>query len=205
MSTSEPKASIMKSRWTKWIIVAIVVIILIIIGMVIRKNLIAATVNGSAISLREVDSILEKQGGKQALDSLIAKKLVTQELAKQKVTVSKDEVNTEIAQMEKEMTAQGGNFDSILTEQGMTRADLVEQITIQKKIEKLLADKAVVTDQDIDAAIKANKLTPQKDETTETFRDRIKSQLSQQKFAQAANQWVSGLRNDAKISYYKTF
>lgn len=183
-----------------------VAVILIIIALFFAKGIfVAATVNGSPISRLSVIKELEKQGGKQALEAIIDKKLIEAELNKQKMTATKEEVDAEIEKIKAQVTAQGGTLEMALSQQGLTEEKLREQITIQKKLEKLLADKVAVSEAEIDAYIKDSKATPPKDMKTEDFRKQISEQLKQQKFQSEAQQWVSDLTTNAKIKYYVNY
>ncbi len=183
-----------------------IAVLLIVVALFFAKGLfVAATVNGSPISRLSVIQELEKQGGKQALEAIIDKKLIETELNKQKITVTKEEVDEEIKKIETQVTSQGGTLDQALAMQGMTKEKLIEQITIQKKLEKLLADKVAVIEAEIDAYIKDSKATPPKDVKIEDFRKQISEQLKQQKFQQEAQKWVSDLTASAKIKYYVNY
>lgn len=181
-------------------------VVLVIVALFFAKGVfVAATVNGSPISRLSVIQELEKQGGKQALESLIDKKLIETELNKQNLTVTKEEIDGEIKKIEEQVASQGGTLDQALSMQGMTREKLIEQITTQKKLEKLLADKIAITDAEIDAYIKDSKATPPKDIKMEDFRKQISDRLKQQKFQQEAQKWVSDLTASAKIKYYVNY
>lgn len=180
--------------------------VLIIVALFFAKGLfVAATVNGSPISRLSVIKQLEKEGGKQALETIIDKKLIEAELTKQKITVTQEEVDGEIKKIEDQVTAQGGTLEMALSQQGLTEEKLREQITIQKKLEKLLADKVAVSEAEIDAYIKDSKATLPKDIKMEDFRKQISDQLKQQKFQTEAQQWVSDLTTNAKIKYYVNY
>lgn len=170
-----------------------------------RGFLVVATVNGSPISRLAVMRELEKQGGKQVLESLIDKNLIETELKKQKVAVSQEEIDGEIKKIEAQVTTQGGTLDQALAMQGMTREKLIEQITVQKKLEKLLANKIVSTDAEVEAYLKDSKATLPKDVTMEDFRRQISDQLMQQKLQQEAQKWVSDLTASANIKYYVNY
>ena len=183
-----------------------VAVILIIVALFFAKGpLVAATVNGSPISRWSVIKELEKQGGKQALEAIIDKKLIETELNKQKITATKEEVDAEIEKIKAQVASQGGTLEAALAQQGMTEEKLREQITIQKKLEKLLADKVAITDAEVDTYIKDSKATPPKDVKMEDFRKQISDQLKQQKFQQEAQKWVSDLTASAKIEYYVNY
>lgn len=161
---------------------------------------VAATVNGSPISRLAVISELEGQSGKQALDSLITKKLIENET--KSISISEQDIDSEIEKIKQQVASQGGTLDDALEQQGMTMEQLREQITVQKKLEKLLADKILISDEDVNAYIKDNKITPSNGQNPENVRTQVKEQLQQQKFGQVAQEWLSELKAEAKIKYY---
>ncbi len=188
------------------VIVIGVAVILILIALFFTKGLfVAATVNGSPISRLSVIKELEKQGGKQALKAIIEKKIIETELNKQNVSITPAEIDEEIKKIEAQVASQGGTLKAALAQQGLTEEKLREQITIQKKLEKLLADKVAVTDAEVDTYLKDSKTTPPKDVKIEDFRKQIGERLKQQKFQQEAQKWVSDLTASAKIKYYVNY
>jgi len=188
---NKSKYIILKLRKPKPLVIAIVIaafLALILTALFFAKGLfIAATLNGSPISRLSVIKDLEKQGGKQTLEVIITQKLINTELAKQNISVTKEEVDQEIKKIEAQVTSQGGTLKDALAQQNMTEEKLREQITIQKKLEKVLADKVAVSDTEIDAYIKENKTTPPKDVKVEDFKKQIGDQLKQQKFQQVGS------------------
>lgn len=197
----------LKFKKPKPMVIAIgVAVILITTALFFARGFfVVATVNGSPISRLAVMRELEKQGGKQVLESLIDKNLIETELKKQKVTVSQEEIDGEIKKIEAQVNTQGKTLDQALAMQDMTREKLMEQITIQKKLEKLLANKIVSTDAEVEAYLKDSKATLPKDVKMEDFRKQISDQLMQQKLQQEAQKWVSDLTASAKIKYYVNY
>lgn len=205
----ENKASYINLRFKKPkpLVIAIGAgVIFIFMAVFFTKSIfIAAMVNGSPISRLSVIKELERQGGKQALESIINEKLIESELNKQKVVATKEEVDEGVKKIEAQITSQGGTLTSALAMQGMTEEKLRERIITQKKLEKLLADKIAITDAEIDAYIKDSKVTSPKDMKPEDFKKQISDQLKQQKFQQVAQKWVSDLVAGAKIKYYVSY
>src|SRR3989344_1396839 len=158
-----------------------------------KSLLIAATVNGSPISRLSVISELEKKSGKAALDELITKKLIDDEAQKKGITVSDDEVSAEITKI-----------DDQIKEQGMTESDLRLQITIQKKLEKLLADKTQVTDAEIKKFIADNKVVAPAGQE-EAFKNQAMEQLRQNKLRDAVGLLIESLRSQATINYFTSY
>ncbi len=195
----------MKNISTKKVIIGLSVVVIIAVLFFVKSVFIAATVNGSPISRWSVIKELEKQGGKQALESMIDKKLIEAEIDKQNIIASKEDVDAEIKKVEEQIASQGGTLDQVLAMQGLTRETLVEQITIQKKLEKLLADKVAVTGVEVDAYLKESKITPPTGMKMEDFRKQVSDKLKQQKFQTEAQQWVADLTAKAKIKYYVNY
>ncbi len=181
-------------------------LLLLVVLLFAGKSLVvAATVNGSPISRLSVVKELEAQSGKAALESMIQKKLIDAELAKQNVVVSQAEVDAEIKTIEQQVTSQGGTLKAALEAQGMTEERLREQILIQKKLEKVLADKVIVTDADLEAYKKQTDAKLPEGEKEEDFNKELKDQLKQQKFQEAAQAWVADITKNAKINYYVNY
>lgn len=206
-TTPENKNDIhLKFKKPKPIVIKIGIALLILAALFFAKGFfIAATVNGSPISRWSVIKELEKQGGKQALEAVINQKIIKTELDKQKITITQEEVDAEIKKIEEQVAAQGGTLEMALQQQGITKEKLVEQITIQKKLEKLLADKVVVTNADIDAYIKASQAKPGTGIKMEDFKQQLGEQLKKQKFQTEAQQWVMNLVASSTIKYYGNY
>jgi parvulin-like peptidyl-prolyl isomerase len=181
------------------------ILLLAVLAFIGKSLVIAATVNGSPISRLSVVRALEKQSGKAALESIIQKKLIETELNKQNVTVAQGEVDAEIRMIEQEVSGQGGTLKAALEAQGVTEEVLREQITIQKKLEKLLSDKVQVSDADVEALKKQNDLKPAEGQKEEDFNKGLKEQLKRQKFQEEAGKWVENLTKSAKVNYYVSY
>jgi len=186
---------------------AIIIVVIIALGVLayIYKGLfIAATVNGSPISRLAIIQELEKASGKNLLDSLIIEKLVQNEANAKKITVSNDEINGEIKKIEDQVVAQGSTLDAALAAQGMTMEDLKKQIILQKEVEKLVADKINVMDEEVTQYIKDNAISiPEGQEATTTAQ--IKDELRNQKLNKEAAALITTLKSQAKIRYFVNY
>ena len=170
-----------------------------------KSIFLAALVNGTPITRYSVIKELEKQNGKQALDSLITKKLILQTAKKKNIEVKQSDVDKEIKKIEENTARQGQNLDEILKYQRMTRSDLMNQIKVQLTVEKLLADKIKVSEKEIKEFIKKN--TPEEENSTQKppTKDVAKTQLRQQKLEKEATAWVEQLKKNAKISIFVNY
>ncbi len=188
----------------KTAIIIVVIIALGVLAYVYKGLFIAATVDGSPISRLAIIQKLEKASGKNLLDSLITEKLIQKEANAKKITVSNDEINAEIKKIEDQIVAQGGTLDAALAAQGMSMDDLKKQIILQKEVEKLVADKINVTDEEVAQYIKDNAISiPKGQEATTTTQ--IKNELRNQKLSTESNTLIVTLKSQAKIRYFVNY
>lgn len=186
---------------------AIIIVVIIILGVLVYVSkgfFVAALVNGSPISRFAIIQKLEKTSGKALLDSLITEKLIQNEVESKKIVVSSDEINAEIKIIEDQIVTSGGTIDAALASQGMSLDDLRKQIALQKEMEKLVADKINVTDQEVAKYISDNKIpvpVGQEATTTEQIRDGLRGQ----KLNTEAQALITDLKARAKIQYFVNY
>jgi foldase protein PrsA len=182
---------------------AILLAIIILAGTLyyFKNQFIVAMVNGKPIFRLTLIRELEKQTGKGVLDSLITKTLILDEAKKQNVSISDGEINEEVKQIEENISKQGQELTALLDAQGMTRNDLLEQIKLQKTVEKIAGKDISISEQEVDDYIKTNKDLISKDTDIEKIKETIKGQLEQEKLNEKIQTWVESLRQNAKITY----
>lgn len=207
--SAEPKSNAVRLEFKKKHLLALSfgMAIALILGTLFYSKgfFIAATVNGSPISRLAVIGELEKQGGKQALESLITERLIEAELKKNDIVVSDTDIDTEIKKIEEQVASQGGTLEDALTMQGMSMEILRTQIKTQKGLELLLADKVAVTDEEFATALESAKDSAPAGMTDEELKTAITEQLKQQKFQEEAQKWVAELTTNADIKYFVTY
>jgi parvulin-like peptidyl-prolyl isomerase len=205
----EPKSNAIRLEFKKQHLLALsfgVALALILGTLFYSKGVfIAATVNGSPISRLSVITELEKQGGKQALESLISERLIKAELKKSNIVVSDADVDTEIKKIEEQVASQGGTLEEALTAQGMSMDILRTQIATQKGLEVLLADKVKVSDEELATALKSAEGSAPEGMTTDELKTAITEQLKQQKFQEEAQKWIADITAGADIKYFVTY
>ncbi len=161
----------------------------------------SATVNGVEVSRLSVIQELEKQAGKNILDTMITKKLIETEIKKQKIVVAPSEIDAEVKKVEEQIAAQGGTLEQALEEQGMTMADLRDQLLINQQLEQVLADKIAVTDEEVNQFLAQGQAFLPEGTSSEDQKNQAREQLKQQKFSQEASLWVADVRAKATIDY----
>jgi len=184
----------------------IILVVVLLAGWAGYKGwIIAALVNGQLISRFTIISQLEKQSGKRTLDSEITKVLVQQEINRQKITASPQDIDNEVKKIENSVTSQGQNFNELLSGQGLTRQGLREQIRLQLSIEKILGKDASVSAQEIDQYIKDNKDIFPSGTTADKQQEMAKQQLLQSKINEKFQTWLDDLNKKAKITRFVQF
>src|SRR6516225_10053999 len=137
---------------------------------------IAAVVNDEVISVADLRSRLRmvmlssnltdspetrQRVAAQVLRTSVDEKLQMQEAKRQNVTASDEEINKALAQIEKQNNMQLGQLNQALKEHGIDRGTLVDQLTASivwsKLVRRLLAQTNVVSDDEIDYALKRAK------------------------------------------------
>lgn len=191
---AKKKENFLKSK--KQEIITLVGLVLVIAVLYFAKGFfVAAVVNGKAVSRFSVVKELEKQGGAQVVQSLVQRELILQEAKKQKITVTQAEIDAELAKAEESLKASGTTLDQALAQRGLTKKAVVDQITTQKLVEKLLGSQIEVSDQEVADYIKENKLEKEDANT-------IKEQLRQQKLYEKYQAFMADLESKAKINYW---
>lgn len=192
-------------RQRKNISVIFFLLILAILAFVYKSAFVVAFVNGRPITRLEIIKELERQGGAQTLDSLVSKVLIEQEAQKKGISVSQQEIDAELKDIEEQLKTQGQSLDQVLEAQGLSRKDLEEQTRLRIFLEKLLEDKVKVTDKEIEQALKEQKDALKESDDPEELRNQIKENLRNQKLSTEAQAYLQSLQEEAKIQYWMKY
>ncbi len=191
------------SKTTRSFVIVLVVFVVLLAGFYYYKGIfIAATVNGSPISRLSVIRELEKKAGKDTLDTIITKKLIESEMKKSGIVIKDADIDAEMKKIEDQVTAQGGTLDEALAGQGMTLAELREQIVINKELEQILSDKIAVSDDEVNQYLADNKTLAPKGVSSDDMKNQAREQLKGQKFNTEAGKWVNDIKAKAQINYF---
>ncbi len=201
---TEEKRRIWKDFWGAFgSTLFILGVVLILIGAAVwHFGTRAAVVNGSAISRITVIQELETESGEAMLDALVTKKLIAQKAAEAGIKIDEAEIDETIKTLEERIASQGSTLDVALAQQGITLEKFREQITLQKALEKLLADKVAVSDEEVQQYLESTKLTAPEGTSDADFRAQVKEQLVNQKLGTAAQEWIAEQKQTAVIKYF---
>ncbi len=183
------------------IIIVLVVIFIVAVISLLRNQLIVATVNGESINRLTLINQLEKQVGKKVLEGLVTTTLILQEAKNKNITVSNDEINSEIKNIDGSLKKRGQSLDQALVLQGLTIDVVREQVKTSLIVRKLLAGKISVSDKDISDYIDQNKKSIPQDANLEDTKKQVRQQLEQQKLQEKYQELIKSLQDKAKINY----
>ncbi len=187
-------------RSSKKFYIVLVITGLLLLAVYKKSWFVAATVNGSPISNLELQMRLNRDFRSQTLTQMINEKIILDEALKNNAVVREADITKKISEIE---TSLGGaqTLDAMLTQQGQTRTSIRQQIKLQLTIEKLYANDATVSGEEVNKFIEQNKdqlrATDSAGQQKEAY-DAIKSQ----KLTQVFSQKFQDLRTKAKIQIF---
>lgn len=194
-----------KAKKKKITTIFAIVLGVFILVFAIFKFLIAATVNNVPITRFEVIKLLEREGGQQALDNLITRQLVIQEARKKKLTVSQEEIDAKLNELNSYLEQQGTTLDDALALQSQTKEDLIEDIKIQALVEKLLSEELNVSDEEVQKYFEDNRDFFAKDAKFADVSGQINSQLKSDKLSQKFQEWLDTVRSESSIRRFLSY
>jgi len=197
-----PKTS-QKKKKIFWIVIIVVAVLTILYFL--KSLFIVAIVNNQPISRFAFDRELERQGGQQVLNKIIAEMLIQQEAKKQKVIATQADLDQKYTEIDNQLKAQGQSLEAALVAQGQTKADFAAQMKTQILLEKMLSQDIKIEDKEISDYFEQNKQLMGAGATLESQKEEIKSALFQQKLSEKFQPWLEDLRSKAKILYFVQF
>jgi len=184
-----------KAQWKK------IVVIVGVVGLLwyFKGFLVVSWVNNQPVTRWAFTQELQKQAGRQVLDTLVIKELISQEAKKQNVKITDEAIQEQIKGLEDMAKEQEAELDDLLEAQGMTRNELIEEIKLQKTLEALVGKDIEVTDDEVNQYIETNKDYLGEEEVTDELISNVREQLKQQKLSQKAQDLIGELQLNAKI------
>jgi len=197
------EAIVGKDLKPKKVLWPIIVLLVILALWFLRDQVIVAMVNGKPISRFQVISELEKQGASQILDSLVTMELVNQAINEAQIEIDEQAVADQMTEIETYYSSLDQNLDDLLATQNITRAEVEQDIRLNLQVDKILADKIQVTEEEIMAYFETNKEFLGEDANFEEMKQDIEAQVIQEKRAEAQQEWLETLRSEANIRYLR--
>jgi len=158
---------------------------------------IVAMIGFRPITRFEVNKTLYSQGGKTVVDNLVTERLVDSEIGKTRTTVSAAEVDERVATVRSNF-ATDEEFQTALTDRGLTMDEVKKQIKMQIGMEKILGDKATVSAEEVTKFItEMGSLMTASDAAGQKIE--AEKILKNQKLQGEITTWIESLRTKAKI------
>lgn len=115
-----------------------------------------ATVDGEKITQEELNETLVQAYGKNTLETMIDNKIVALEVKKEKISVSKEEIDEEFKTFVENAGGEDA-FKAAMEQQGITEKLFKEDIKQYLSIRKLMEPRIKITDEEIEAFFEENK------------------------------------------------
>ncbi len=195
-----PLSQLNRLKGNKFVYLAVIIIVLALLISYKKSWFIAATVNNSPISNFEVLSREDSQFRKQMIDQMINEKLILSEAGKKGIKISAADIDTKILEIEKQVGGASA-FDSLLTQQGQTRTGVRDQIKITLSLEKMYANEASVSADEVTKFIEQNKEQMQSSTPAELTKEATDI-LTSQKLNQVYSQKFQEIKKAANIQIF---
>ncbi len=186
------------------VLLLVAVVLLLALGYLFKSLFVAALVNNEPITRLEVVKQLERLGGNQVINSLVAQKLIMQEAKKKGLVASDKEVDEQVKAEQEQYKKQNQSFDDALKAQRMTLSEYKEQLRFEKTVPKLLG-KIEVSDKEIDDYLKQNEGLFPPDTDPKQQREQVKQTLIQDKSRAKVQELIGKLRQDGKVLFFVSY
>lgn len=180
---------------------ALVVVALALLAYKVGPWLVPTIVDNRPITRFALWSRLEKNYGTQALDDMVNEKILDSAIAKAGVKVDQSKVDAQVKSLETQFESTGG-LDEALKQRGLSRKELIKQVTTQLAVETLLADKINPTDEEVKKQYDDNMKTLYKDKKFDEVKASITDELKQTKLRDAFLTWFADVKKDAKVKSF---
>lgn len=147
---------IFSSKKTLGILAALVVVAVAVFIFLSMRSEVVAKVGKESITKDNLYTFFVEQNGEAALDTLITKNLIEQEVEKEKVSVSKKDIDAELQEL---IDSYGGEetFNQQLATSGLTMEDVESDVKTNLQIEKILEPLIEITDEEMQTYFDENK------------------------------------------------
>jgi hypothetical protein len=156
-----------------------------------------ATVNGEAIRRSEYDKAVAQGSGQDVLDQLVVERLIAAEAKKRNIAVDEAEA-ARLLDEQKQQFGDESAFQAALAQAGLTETDLGRQLRLSTMLRQMVADKAAVSDQEVNDAYQATASRYAGMSEAEA-KEEIRGGLKQQRENAAARDLLTQLRTEAQI------
>ena len=164
-----------------------------------RYFVVVATVNNKPIHSWTYLKQINQAAGKQIVEQMVIEQLIKQQAVKQNITISQEEYDQRVAEIDKQF-AQLGGLESFLAAQNISKQDFETQVRLNLLTEKL-AGKPEVSDDEVNTYYQDNQST-YADISVEEAKTQIRSLLERQKTSDEIQKLLADYQKTAEIRFY---
>lgn len=158
---------------------------------------VVALVGMRPVTRFEINQTLFKQAGKTQVDDVVTELLVVNELNKNKISITPAQIDAKISEIRTQIGS-NGTLEDILKTRNMTMVELRKQLGLQMGIEKLLKEKIVVNETEINEYITKNKAY-MTGTTDEALKSEAVEAITMSKYQEEVSTWISDLNTKNKV------
>ena len=182
-----------------WVGGVVATLLVVLLGWWQWQRSYVAVVNGQYVPTSTLYSQLMASGGAETLNNLTQQQLILQQAQRENVAISNSDIQKELDAF-KESTGGEDQYRESLKEFGISEELLRNQIEVRLTLEKILADEIKVSDQEIEDYYNANKEEVDvANEGLEGARERIETQLREQKLSQESANYIESIQQNASV------
>ncbi|GEB32439.1 MULTISPECIES: SurA N-terminal domain-containing protein [Brevibacillus] len=167
-----------------------------------KKDPVLVKAGDTSITQYQLYDEMKSTYGKQMIHEMVAQSLISQEAKAQKIQVTKEEMDKEIASMKQQVGSEEA-FQSYLQGMGLDEKKLREKMSVLMTRDKLLDKAFPVTDEQVKQYYDENKQqmgSPAPE--FEKVRDQIKSVLADKNRSENYNNWLNDIQKNHKVEWY---
>lgn len=187
---------------SKLIIVALFGTLAYLLAFKYRSLILAGTVNNFPISRFELNTKLVERYGKQGFEEIVNEKLLSDQIKKNNIVVTDEEVKADTDKMIKQYGSEEA-FKSALEQFGLSeekaKESIRQSIGFKRLIEK--TNKIEITDEAVKKYFDENK-DSYKDQKFEDVAASIKDNLYQQELYTKSQEMFTNIRKEAKVNSF---
>lgn len=191
------KGSVLKKHL---LFLGILIVLVAVLGYFFRDRFLVAFVNGKPIFRYKLSQLLIKNSGKEALENIIVEGLIKEEVKKNQIAVTKEDIDNEVKKISDQFGA-GTKFEDVLKAQGISLDDFRSQMETKLQVYKILGKDLTVSEDEISQFLKENEKSLT---ATSEAEKRIEAGgvLREQKINEKVQTWISDLLAKAKITRF---
>ncbi len=187
---------------SKLVLVALFGTLAYLLAFKYRNLILAGTVNNYPITRYQLNAKLVEKYGKQTFEEMVNEKIISDQISKNKIVVTDDEVKVEMDKMIKQYGSEDA-FQSALEQFGLTpekaKISIKQSMGFKKLIES--STKIEITDQAVKDFFEKNK-SSYEGKKLEEVSATIKDSLYQQELYTKSQEMFTNIRKEAKINSF---